>query len=62
MNIYAHSCLKLLSNRPEAVKIHVQIMKFKCRLNMPFADYPHCRSHFGYGCDYLTSLSQAKHL
>ena len=34
--IYAHSCLKLLSNRPEAVKVHVQIIKFKCPLNMVF--------------------------
>ena len=39
MNIYAYSCLKLLSNRLEAAfkqEIHVQIMKFMWRLNMVF--------------------------
>ena len=41
MIIYAHSCLKPLSNRPEAVKIHVQIIKFTCHLNMVFSPTIH---------------------
>ena len=65
MNIYAYSCLKLLSNRPEA--IIKQQNPSNHEINVPFehdilAKYPHCRPHFLYGRDCLTLLSRAKHL